>query len=370
MGLAEAPDLVARCNAIRAGVWVGWLSIVAVAVMIATDKSLAHPDVVLALDAGAAVGNLAFALVPWTEWLSAKRSLLLLDLWSAGLLGFVSLLCFAGGRGAGFDLLLFLVVPFLATAHAARRRLAWLGAAAGTFAYAAIAGDLSPSESVLRSFLLAATALLAYTFAMSTREEASRRVETTARVELEHVLIAEAHHRIKNSLQMISDLLLLSRPAGKSGEYFDETAARIKSIAIVNDLLGERDGGSVSAERLLRRLAAGNADSVRIEADPVMLAPADAQRLGIVGNELIANAVRHGAAPIDVWLRWGNHCKLIVEDGGTLQEDAPLGFGLRLVDSIVRHGFDGTFSLLSKPDGGTRAEVTFLPNGELAHSRR
>jgi two-component sensor histidine kinase len=33
---------------------------------------------------------------------------------------------------------------------------------------------------------------------------------------------------------------------------------------------------------------------VRVEADPIMLGAPEAQQLGIVGNELIANAIRHG----------------------------------------------------------------------------
>src|SRR6202008_2810898 len=97
-----------------------------------------HRTLVLALDGLAALANLSFGLVPWRAWLAARRGQLLLDLWSAGLLGFVALVCLTAGSGAEFDLLLFLVVPFLATAHEGRHRDLWLAVAAAAFASAAL----------------------------------------------------------------------------------------------------------------------------------------------------------------------------------------------------------------------------------------
>ena len=359
MGPAESANLIARRNAIRAGVWVGWLSVVAVGAEIAANPALHHRSLVLGLDLFAALGNLSFGLVPWKAWLVARRGKLLLDLWSAGLIGFVTLLCLTAGSGAEFDLLLFLVLPFLATAHDGRRRGAWLAATATAFAAAAVLGPLTPSAAALRASLLAATVVLAETFARSIRVEAERRVAASARVELEHLLIAEAHHRIKNSLQMVSDLLLLARPSGAGGRAFDETSARIRGIAAVHQLLGERDGGSIGADALLRRVASGIDDSVRVEADPVLLGAPEAQRLGIVGNELIANAIRHGSGPVNVRLLEGRECALIVEDGGSLGGEPAPGLGLQLVQSVVRNGLKGSFSLSARPEGGTRAEVTF-----------
>jgi two-component sensor histidine kinase len=341
-------------------VWVGWLSIVAVGAEIAANPALHHRSLVLGLDVAAAVGNLSFALVPWREWLDSRRGPLLLDLWSGALIGFVTLLCLTAGSGAEFDLLLFLVLPFVATVHAGARRVVWLGAAAAAFAAAAVVGPLTPSAVALRATLLAATVVLAETFARSIRVEAERRVAASARAELEHLLIAEAHHRIKNSLQLVSDLLLLARPAGEAGDAFDETASRIRGIAAVHQLLGERDGGAVGADKLLRQVASGIDDSVRVEADPILLEPSEAQRLGIVGNELIANAIRHGRGPVNVRLLAGRECALIVEDGGSLPGETASGLGLQLVQSVVRKGLKGSFSLSARPDGGTRAEVTFL----------
>jgi two-component sensor histidine kinase len=365
----ESANLIARRNAIDASVWVGWFSVIAVGAEIAANPALHHRSLVLTLDALAALANLSFGLVPWKAWLAARRGQLLLDLWSGGLIGFVTLLCLVAGSGAEFDLLLFLVLPFLATVQGGRHRTVWIAVAGIAFGAAALHGPLTASAAVLRASLLAATVVLAATFARSIRVEAERRVAATARAELEHTLIAEAHHRIKNSLQMVSDLLLLGRPAGGAGLAFDETAARIRGIATVHQLLGERDGGSIDADALLRRVASGIDDSVRVEADPILLDAPEAQRLGIVGNELIANAIRHGSGPVNVRLLAGSECALIVEDGGFLGGTTDSGLGLQLVRSVVRNGLKGSFSLSARPEGGTRAEVTFARRTH-ADSRR
>ena len=358
-----------RRNAIRAGVWVGWLSVLAVATEVATMPDMRHRGAVFTLDVAAAAGNLVFALVPWQGWLADWRGQLLLDLWSAGLIAFVTLLCaLTAGTGTEFNLLLFLVVPFLATAHSHRRRTAWLAVAGGAFTVSALVVGLSLPSAVMRASLLAATVVLAEAFARATRVEAEGRAAAGARAELEHALLAEAHHRVKNSLQMVADLLLLARPDGTVGDPFDETAARIKGIAMVHRLLAERRGGAIGADMLLEHVAAGVDIGVGVDAVAMPLEAADAQQLGVIGNELIANAVRHGKPPVFVRLTADEDCSLVVEDAGTLR-DVPQGLGLELVRSVVQGGLNGSFDLRSLPGGGTLAEVRF-PRLSGARPRR
>jgi two-component sensor histidine kinase len=209
---------------------------------------------------------------------------------------------------------------------------------------------------------------LAEAFARATRVEAEGRAAAGARAELEHALLAEAHHRVKNSLQMVADLLLLARPDGAVGDPFDETAARIKGIAMVHRLLAERRGGAIGADQLLEHVAAGVDIGVGVDAVAMPLEAADAQQLGVIGNELIANAVRHGKPPVFVRLTADEDCSLVVEDAGTLL-DVPQGLGLELVRSVVQGGLNGSFDLRSLPGGGTLAEVRF-PRLSGARSRR
>jgi two-component sensor histidine kinase len=97
---------------------------------------------------------------------------------------------------------------------------------------------------------------------------------------------------------------------------------------------------------------------VTVEAEPSAFDAATAQKLGLVANELITNAFRHGAAPIVVRLSGGGLARLCVDDRGSGVEGAA-GFGLGLVRRMVEQGLDGRFDLRPRSGGGTRAEVVF-----------
>src|SRR5262249_11174261 len=146
----------------------------------------------------------------------------------------------------------------------------------------------------------------ALALARATRRTAAAAARAAAQAELEQALLAESHHRIKNSLQTVADLLLLGRPEDEtSAEAFDATAARIRSIAAVHHLLAGERGGTVSADELLRTVVVASAtpgEEVVVVSDDIRLAAEQAQQIGIITNELVANAVRHGSAPITVTL--------------------------------------------------------------------
>jgi two-component sensor histidine kinase len=89
-----------------------------------------------------------------------------------------------------------------------------------------------------------------------------------------------------------------------------------------------------------------------------MFDAATAQKLGLVANELVTNAFRHGAPPIIVGLSRGAETHLYVEDSGGGIERAG-GFGLDLVRSVVEQGLNGRFELHAPSTGCTRAEVVF-----------
>jgi len=97
---------------------------------------------------------------------------------------------------------------------------------------------------------------------------------------------------------------------------------------------------------------------VTVEAEPGAFDPATAQKLGLVANELVTNALRHGAPPIVVRLSGGALTRLCVDDHGGGVERAA-GFGLDLVRRMVEQGLDGRFELRTQTGGGTRAEVVF-----------
>jgi two-component sensor histidine kinase len=209
----------------------------------------------------------------------------------------------------------------------------------------------------MRLALLAAAVGVTLFLVRAIRRETAAHGRATARADLERILAKEANHRIKNDLQTVADLLLLGRPDGGGGQAFDDTAARIRSIATVHRLLTEAED-LVDARALLRSIAEGAPVPIVVEAAPIPLDPSTAQKLGIIANELITNAFQHGTPPLAVELTAGLRTRLRVDDGGN-GLDGPAGFGLQLVRRMVEQGLHGRFELTRLPGGGTRAEVVF-----------
>jgi two-component sensor histidine kinase len=253
--------------------------------------------------------------------------------------------------------LLFLAVPFIAVVQVGWRRGFWLAVSVATCAVAAVLLPLSAGATAMRLGLVAAAVAVALILTRAIRLESAAHRDAAERADLERTLAREANHRIKNDLQTAADLLLLARPDGVDGAPFDETASRIQSIATVHRLLTETED-RVDGGALLRSITAGAPVAVTVDAEPVRFDAATAQKLGIVANELVTNAFRHGAPPIVVRLDAGPHARLQVDDGGC-GTDRTGGFGLELVRRMVEQGLDGRFELGRLPDGGTRAEVVF-----------
>jgi two-component sensor histidine kinase len=334
-----------RFAAVQVGYWLGWASISVVVTGLALDGDVRHRLLLVGATLAAAAGNTLAMVVPWRDWLTRRSGRLVLDLWCAGLIAFVTVLVAEGG--SDFALLLFLTVPFIAVVQNGWRRGFWLAISAGTCALAAALIPLSLGATLMRLGLVAVAVVVALALTRAVRREA-------AAAQLERTLAREANHRIKNDLQTAADLLLLARPDGADGVAFDETAARIRSIATVHRLLTESDE-RVDAGALLRSITADAPVPVAVHADPLQLDAATAQKLGIVANELVTNAYRHGAPPIVVQL---DHGRLRVDDCGR-GCDEPAGFGLELVRRMVEQGLSGRFELRGLPDGGTRAEAVF-----------
>jgi two-component sensor histidine kinase len=344
-----------RFAALQVGYWLGWASILAVLAGLSLDVAVQHRWLLVGSTLAAAAGNTIAMVIPWRTWLATRRGRVLLDLWCGGLIAFVALLVVNGG--SNFTLLLFLVVPFIAVVQNGWRRGFWLAVSAGTCSLVAALVPLSAGATAMRLALVAAAVAVALILVRTIRREASAHNRAAMRAQLAGTLAQEASHRIKNDLQTAADLLLLARPEGTHGTAFDETAARIRSIAAVHRLLSET-GDRVDGGTLLRSITVDAPVPVTVDAKHVVFDAATAQKLGLIANELVTNAFRHGAPPIVVQLTHGTTTRLCVDDsGGGIER--PAGFGLDLVRRLVEQGLDGRFELHVQNGGGTRAEVVF-----------
>jgi two-component sensor histidine kinase len=353
-------DVGFRFAAVQVGYWLVWASIIVVLTGLAFDAGSRHRWLLVGATLTAAPGNTIAMLIPWRDWLSTRRGQLLLDAWCGGLIAFVALL--VASAGSSFTLLLFLVVPFIAVVQAGWRRGFWLAVSAGTCAVVAALVPLAAGATAIRLMLLGVAVTVALVLARTIRVEATAHRRAAARAELERTLAKEANHRIKNDLQTAADLLLLARPEGVGGDAFDETAARIRSIATVHRVLTETED-RVDGGVLLRSITSAAPVPVHVEADHVDFDAKTAQTLGLVANELVTNAIRHGAPPIAVRLSADGETRLRVEDaGGRPPRPGGAGFGLSLVRRMVEQGLGGRFELRTASDVPTCAEVVF-PRG-------
>ena len=206
------------------------------------------------------------------------------------------------------------------------------------------------------------------------------------------VLLKELHHRVKNSLQVISSLLTmqaasLTDPAAH--QALDESQRRVQSMALIHERLN-RDAGVDQldfreyAEALTRELFSSygaNSDSkaLRFELHPVWLRLRQAIPCGLILNELVTNALKYafakeGAGEILVTLSCDRNdlVKLTVADDGVglppefdWRESPSLG--LRIVDILSRQ-LDGTVEQTT--GNGTTFSLTFPRDSAQQDERR
>ena len=121
--------------------------------------------------------------------------------------------------------------------------------------------------------------------------------------------IREIHHRVKNNLQTISSLLRLqgrrlTEPSAKIA--IEESVRRIRSIAIVHEILSRDTGDDVALGDVLRPLVRMVEEGLvspeqpirfAIEGDAGVVTSPTATSLAVVLTELLQNVVEHAYPP-------------------------------------------------------------------------
>jgi two-component sensor histidine kinase len=201
-------------------------------------------------------------------------------------------------------------------------------------------------------------------------------------------LLREMHHRIKNNLQTLADLLYLETldAEGQARKSLLDSIGRVKSIAAVHQMLSADRIEAVEVRRLAERIGeiigrdlvrGGRALRVEVRGPEVWLGSKQATALALVLSELLHNALEHafpdgrgrvavelGQEGSEVWVRVRDD-GVGLPEGFSVERHAQLG--LRIVRDLVSRDLRGTFSLRSC--GGTVAEVRFQLPGEGAAER-
>jgi len=210
---------------------------------------------------------------------------------------------------------------------------------------------------------------------MRLREEA-RRADALA------ILLQEMHHRIKNNLQTVADLLSLemsASPSPAARKSLRDSISRIKSIAAVHELLSVEQLRLTNITELaqqvcdisLRHLVRPDQRvSVQIDGPDIYLPSKQATALALVMNELIANALEHafqygrpGQLNINL-AQEGNQVTVSVADNGRglppdFDSTRQSKLGLQIVHTLVEKDLAGTLRLENRPGGGSHAILTF-----------
>jgi PAS domain S-box-containing protein len=193
--------------------------------------------------------------------------------------------------------------------------------------------------------------------------------------------IQEAHHRIKNNLQAVSNLFYLAsdntaEPAAR--KTLQESMDRIQAIALVHDLLSQEEGiQTVDLRSVVERLVpmvirnhgyAGEAVAVILDVPPTTVSSKMATSLTLILNELTVNAAKHafstrggGRLIVRLSLADEGHRLVVHDDGPGLPSDFELSthanLGLTVVQTLVERDLDGQLRLANGP--GLLAEVWY-----------
>lgn len=187
--------------------------------------------------------------------------------------------------------------------------------------------------------------------------------------------IREVHHRVKNNLQTIGSLLRLQGrrlPPGEGRDALAEAERRIRSIALVHEILSREAGEQVPFDQIVAFLVRMAEESSLSPEAPVQFSiegtagelPASlATPLAVVLSELLQNAIEHGypegspGGVIRIGLaNDGTILHVVVRDDG---RGLPAGFtidhtrslGLSIARDLVTTQMGGTISLTT--DAGT-----------------
>ena len=195
--------------------------------------------------------------------------------------------------------------------------------------------------------------------------------------EKEHQL-RELHHRAKNNMQLVLSLLRLQGKRAGSAEVkaqLEESAARVHAVALAQSELSREEGPAgydfVSyLQHLvgsLRSLYGRDGIITHVDVSPMHVSAQRVVPLGLMSNELVANALKHafadgrdGRIDISGRLDGGTARLLIADDGAGMPDDlfpSRGGLGFQLVVGLA--GQAGATVKREPAPVGTRFTVEF-----------
>jgi len=215
--------------------------------------------------------------------------------------------------------------------------------------------------------------------------EIAKRELAEGQVDISNAMMQEMHHRIKNNLQTVADLLTLEmsrNPRPEVHESLRDSITRIKSIAASHQMLSLESVGATDITDLARLVGDQAKRSmvrpdqnitVTVQGPSILLNSKQATAFSLVLNELVCNAMEHGlrdrqTGHIEIELDWdGDEILLRVCDDGAGLPDAfdltaSRGLGLQIARTLVEKDLRGRMGI-AKNDELTIAWVRIKRGG-------
>ncbi|NOZ27845.1 MAG: MEKHLA domain-containing protein [Chloroflexi bacterium] len=210
---------------------------------------------------------------------------------------------------------------------------------------------------------------------MRLREEARRAAALST-------LIQEMHHRIKNNLQTVADLLSLEMSQSASPDArqsLRDSITRIKSIAAVHQLLSLEQLRLTDITELARQVCEisiqhlvhpGQRITAEVRGPSIYLPSKQATALALVMNELISNALEHAFVGLDrgallvELAQDGNEVRVTIRDDGHglspgFDVQHSKGLGLQIAHTLVEKDLNGMLRFGSANGRGTEVQLVF-----------
>jgi len=198
------------------------------------------------------------------------------------------------------------------------------------------------------------------------------RLSARSAVSRAELMAREIDHRVMNSLQFVSGLLTMqarSPEMGDAAAHLQLAANRVAAVAQVHRHFYAGDTETTSCIAFLKRLGADLETvldrSIRVEGAEGDVPNTWIQPIGLIVNELVTNAAKHGAGRIDVLYEVENegHALIVGDEGRNLPDDfdpaaASKRLGMRVVRSLAKQ-LGGELTASRRPDGGSCFKVSF-----------